>query len=69
MALLYFMFYYVFVTFLCGALGVLGQVNYLIVSIPDLCLLTYFCISICDPVAGHFMIRRSHEHTMSQWLR
>ena len=29
----------VFVTFPCG---VLGQVWYLIVSIPDLCLLTYF---------------------------
>ena len=28
-----------FVTFTCG---VLGQVWYLIVSIPDLCLLTYF---------------------------
>ena len=33
------MFYCVFVTFPCG---VLGQVWYLIVSIPDLCLLTYF---------------------------
>ena len=30
----------VFVTFLCG---VLDQVWYLIVLIPDLCLLTYFC--------------------------
>ena len=29
----------VFVTFLCD---ILGQVWYLIVSIPDLCLLTYF---------------------------
>ena len=33
------MFYCVFVTFHCG---VLGQVLILIVSIPDLCLLTYF---------------------------
>ena len=33
------MFYCVFVTFPCG---VIGQVWYLIVSIPDLCLLTYF---------------------------
>ena len=31
--------YCVFVTFLCG---VLGQVWYLIVSLPDLCLLSYF---------------------------
>ena len=35
---LYVMFSCVFVTFPCG---VLGQVWYLIVSIPDLCLLTY----------------------------
>ena len=34
-------FYCIFVTFPCG---VLGQVWYLIVSIPDLCLLTYFNI-------------------------
>ena len=33
------MFYCVFVTFLCG---VLCKVLYLIVLIPDLCLLTYF---------------------------
>ena len=39
LALFYVMFYCVFVTFLCC---VLGQVCYLIVSIPDLCLLTYF---------------------------
>ena len=39
LALLYVMFYCVFVTFRCG---VLGQVWYLIVSIPDLYLLTYF---------------------------
>ena len=36
------MFYCVFVTFL---FGVLGQVGYLIVSIPDICLLTYFRIT------------------------
>ena len=30
----------IFVTFPCG---VLDQVWYLLVSIPDLCLLTYFC--------------------------
>ena len=39
LALLYVMFSYVFVTFLCS---VLGQVGHLIVSIPDLCLLAYF---------------------------
>ena len=33
------MFNYVFVTFPCG---ILGQVWYLIVSIPDLCHLSYF---------------------------
>ena len=39
MALVYVMFSCVFVTFPCG---VLGQVWYLIVLIPDLCLLSYF---------------------------
>ena len=39
LALLYVMFSCVFVTFPCG---VLGQVWYLIESIPDLCLLPYF---------------------------
>ena len=39
LALLYVIFSCVFVTFLCG---VLGQVWYLIVSIPHLYLLTYF---------------------------
>ena len=37
--LLYVMYSCGGVTFRCG---VLGQVSYLIVSIPDLCLLTYF---------------------------
>ena len=36
--LLFVMFNYVFVTFPCG---ILGQVWYLIVSIPDLCRLSY----------------------------
>ena len=40
--LLFVMFNCVFVTFLCG---ILGQVWYLIVLIPDLCPLSYFdCI-------------------------
>ena len=38
LALLYGIFYCVFVTFLCG---VLGPAWYLIVLIPDLCLLAY----------------------------
>ena len=42
LALLYVMFSCVFVTFPCGFLG---QVWYLIVSIPALCLLTYFSAS------------------------
>ena len=42
LALLPVMFYFVFVTFPCG---VLGQVLYLIVSVPDLCLLTYFYLN------------------------
>ena len=46
LVLLYVMFSCVFVTFPCG---VLGQVWYLIVTIPDLCLLTYFdCIVPID---------------------
>ena len=39
LALLYVMFSCVFVTFPCG---ILGQVWYLIISNPDLCLLPYF---------------------------
>ena len=39
LALLCVMFYCDFVTFPCG---VLGQVWYLIVSTPDICLLSYF---------------------------
>ena len=42
LVLLYVMFSYVFVTF---PYSVLGQVWYLIVSIPDLCLLSYFKFS------------------------
>ena len=39
--LLFVMFYCIFVTFPCG---ILGKVWYLIVSIPDLCRLSYFYI-------------------------
>ena len=47
LALLCVMFSCMFVTFPCG---VLGQVSYLIVSLPDFCLLTYFeqsAIKLC----------------------
>ena len=57
LALLYVMFSCVFVTFPCG---VLGRVWYLIVSIPDLCLLTYFNIHHIDP--GH--MHKSHIRMM-----
>ena len=58
LTLLCVMFYWVFVTFPCG---VLDQVRCLIVSIPDLCLLSYF-----------YMIKKKHNvnfdlyiHTLS----
>ena len=44
MALLYVMFYCVFITL---PYGVLGQVWYLIVLIPDICLLPYFHV-VCQ---------------------
>ena len=44
--LLFVMFNCVFVTFPCG---ILGQVWYLIVSIPDLCRLSYFMYLIVIP--------------------
>ena len=53
LALLCVMFSFVFVTFQCG---VLGQVWYLIVSIPDLCLLTFkkFVKKICPVLSNNF---------------
>ena len=45
LALLYVMFYCIFVTFPCDALG---QVWCMIVSIPDFCLLSYFDGSIAE---------------------
>ena len=45
------MFYCIFVTFSCG---ILGQVWYLIVSIPDLCHLDYFQKRGC----GFVLLRR-----------
>ena len=41
---LFVMFNCGFVTFQCG---ILGQVWYLIVSIPDLCCLSYFNLFVC----------------------
>ena len=60
LAILFMMFSCAFVTFPCG---VLGQAWYLIVSIHDLCLLTYFplgamdlyviCVCTCLIFSGH----------------
>ena len=44
--LLFVMFNCVFVTFPCG---ILDQVRYLIVSIPDLCHISYFKVSVLTP--------------------
>ena len=43
--------YYIFVTFPCG---ILSQVWYLIVSIPDLCTLTYFAYLPEECTASNF---------------
>ena len=71
LALLYVMFSCVFITFPCG---VLGQVWYLIVSIPDICLLTFFsysfdallviekCFSRCKPFL-HVHVCDSNSNT------
>ena len=57
LAIMYVMFYCVFVTFPCG---VPGQVWYLIVSIPDICLLPYFYNKTC---------RLSHDiHVISNFF-
>ena len=53
LALLYVMFSCVFVTF---TYGILGQVWYLIISIPDICLLLYFYSS---NVLNYF---KKHKH-------
>ena len=44
----------VFVTFPCG---ILGQVWYLIVSIPDLCHISYFKYSVAVLSIGSFIFR------------
>ena len=53
LALLFVMFYYVFVTSPCG---VLGQVWFVVVLIPDFCLLSlygrYSCACNSDPLLG-----------------
>ena len=51
--LLFVMFNCVFVTFPCD---ILGQVWYLIVSIPNLCRLSYFCRPV-DNFCKHFRLR------------
>ena len=51
LALMFVMFHHVcFVTFPCG---VLGQVLYLIVSIPDICLFTYFKCTSYSIIGGY----------------
>ena len=65
--LLFVMFDYVFVTFRCG---ILGQVWYLIVSIPDLCRLFYFtylgfCFSYHCLESGN---GRKNDKTMIRFL-
>ena len=37
-------------------MGILGQVWYLIVSIPDLCTITYFCICIDVAFMGNQLL-------------
>ena len=62
LALLYVMFSCVFVTFLCG---VLGQVWYLTLLTPDLCLLTYFeycSFSLALNIKGFFCISNTVSH-------
>ena len=51
-------FWGVFLTFPCG---ILGQVWYLIVMIPDLCLLTYFVYQCLDNV-GMYQYAKYGKH-------
>ena len=53
LALLYVMFYCIFVTFPCG---VLGQMWYLIVSIPDFCLLTFMFVMVRGSLCLFYLI-------------
>ena len=60
MALLYVMFSCVIVTF---PYGVLGQVLYLIVFIPDLCLLSYFYLMhTCAKFYQNILCSSRYEH-------
>ena len=52
--LLFVMSYCDFVTFLCG---ILGQVWYLIVLIPDLCHLSYFGVQILKQIFAVFQVK------------
>ena len=60
------MFNFVFVTFPCG---ILGQVRYLIVSIPDLCQLSYSigCENLLQR-SGYALIARLSFCYGMQWL-
>ena len=69
------MFYYVFVTFPCG---ILGQVWYLIESIPVLCHFSYLCYALTyyilfglpfvAQVACAYSLRIRVEETLNTWL-
>ena len=61
--LLFMMFIVIFVTF---PFGILGQVWYLIVSIPDLCCLSYFVLMLKLRINsyGHVGTVSSHYHTI-----
>ena len=49
-----------FVTF---PFGILGQVWYLIVSIPDLCILTYFDVQSLESISDKLAIHTHFQHS------
>ena len=55
------LFYFFNVLFITFPYGVLGHVWYLIVSIPDLCLLVYFCCSTLFKVSKMAKIRKRYN--------
>ena len=63
--LLFAMFYCIFVTFPCG---ILGQAWYWIVSIPDLCRLSYFyCMTLFHSQTGRHMINTHYHNSNLIW--
>ena len=49
--------------------GVLGQVWYLIVSIPDLCLLSYFILVYTEFTKGNARLYKMYELEIMNWHR